>query len=65
MQLNSQRGFFSQRVMAALCGRPQGLPVSNSPVRQPAHSCHPFRLATNRSSFLHLNSRTEPWTKTT
>lgn len=29
------------RVMAAVCGRPSGLPGSKFPVRQPAHSCHP------------------------
>lgn len=29
------------RVMAAVRGRPKGLPGSKFPVRQPAHSCHP------------------------
>jgi len=29
------------RVMAAVRGRPSGLPGSKFPVRQPAHSCHP------------------------
>ncbi len=30
------------RVMAAVRGRPKGLPGSKFPVRQPAHSCHPL-----------------------
>ena len=34
------------RVMAAVRGRPSGLPSSFSSVRQPAYSCHPNRLAT-------------------
>ena len=29
------------RVMAAVRGRPKGLPGSKFPVRQPAHGCHP------------------------
>ncbi|PMV80232.1 hypothetical protein C1X35_31130 [Pseudomonas sp. FW306-1C-G01A] len=29
-------------VMAAVRGRPSGLPVFSVPVRQPAHSCHPI-----------------------
>ncbi|WP_150806065.1 hypothetical protein [Pseudomonas fluorescens] len=28
--------------MAAVRGRPSGLPVFSVPVRQPAHSCHPI-----------------------
>lgn len=31
----------SSRVMAAVRGRPSGLPGSYAPVRQPAYSCHP------------------------
>lgn len=38
------------RVMAAVRGRPSGLPGSKFPVRQPAHSCHQNRLATIRGS---------------
>ena len=34
------------RAMAAVRGRPSGLPGSFSSVRQPAYSCHPNRLAT-------------------
>lgn len=37
------------RVMAAVRGRPSGLPSSFSSVRQPAYSCHPNRLATVRA----------------
>lgn len=42
-----------RRSMVATCGRPQGLPGSKFPVRQPARSHHPTRLATGRgdSSF--------------
>ena len=42
------------RVMAAVRGRPSGLPGSKFPVRQPAHSCHP-KLFDGNSWQLHLN----------
>ncbi|RFP97578.1 hypothetical protein D0N73_03560 [Pseudomonas fluorescens] len=41
--------------MVAVRGRPSGLPVP-FPVRQPAYSCHPIRLATNKCvAHLYLN----------
>ncbi|MCK3825000.1 hypothetical protein E3O56_06045 [Pseudomonas sp. W2Aug9] len=41
--------------MVAVRGRPSGLPVP-FPVRQPAYSCHPVRLATNKCvAHLYLN----------
>jgi len=41
---NRQQALFLRpqfRVMAAVRGRPSGLPGSKAPVRQPAYSCHP------------------------
>lgn len=46
------------RVMAVVRGRPKGLPGPKFPVRQPAHGCHPFRLATVRGSSNQTWSRT-------
>lgn len=42
------------RVMAAVRGRPSGLPGSKFPVRQPAHSCH-LKSFDGDSWQLHLN----------
>ena len=47
------------RVMAAVRGRPSGLPGSKFPVRQPAHSCHP-KSFDGDSWQLHLNLESRP-----